>query len=76
MGCVPPKFNRDKLRGRKKIRKKTPNLEAFTKVGSPFERVRHDGEHSGFVCTSRLRFGHTFLWCPQLPDTFWLLTDE
>jgi len=58
------------------IRKKTRILEAFTNAGNPFDHMRHDGEHSGFVCTSRLRLGRVFSWCPLLPDTFWLLTDE
>lgn len=79
MGCVPPKFNRDELRGKKnqqRIRKSNEILEAFTNIGSPFDHIRHDGEHSGFVCTSRLRLGRVFLWCPLRPDTFWLLMVE
>lgn len=100
VGCVPPKFNRDELRGEKKAptysgggggrdddgrtdgrttpTKRNPPkpLEAFTNIASPFDHIRHDGEHSGFVCTSRLRFGRVFLWCPLRPDTFWLLTGE
>lgn len=39
---------------------RTQNLEAFIHVQRPFHHIRHDGEHSGFVCSSPLRFGCIF----------------
>lgn len=71
MGCVPPKFNRDELK-----KGGEREGEAFINVGSPSDHIRRGGKHSGFVCSSRLRIGRVFLWCPVLLDTFWLLADK
>lgn len=78
MGCVPPKFNRDELKGGwwGGGGEGVWEGKAFINIGSPSNHIRRGGKHSGFVCSSRLRFGRIFLWCLLLRDTFWLLTDE